>query len=286
MLDMTEYPELKLGAASKDYTLTGIIKWPQGGIKIGGTEKTLTLATENVLSGAKNVEIVGKVTLSAPNDISGSVTVQYGCTLSLAGEGTLLNAKVVVNRGTFALKSSSSQDILRVKDVELNLGTLSFSGAKNKFVTNRIEKLVVTGIDEANEIVGGTTQIQWGTDGHNVLKIGELIRTTPCFIHLNKDAILGEDRRIIIDKGAENVGQGVIGTDTCPVVPFIRREVKFVCNDPEFGLKILTDSEYMKDAETVLPDEIPEGKNIWLSPGKTLTIPENGVTINSIRTSY
>jgi hypothetical protein len=42
----------------------------------------------------------------------------------------------------------------------------------------------------------------------------------------------------------------------------------------------------MKYAETVAPDEIPEGKNIWLSPGKTLTIPENGATINSIRTSY
>ena len=286
MLDLTEYPELKLGAASKDYTLKGTIKWPHGDIKIGGTANTLTLATENVFSGAKNVEIVGKVALAAPNDISGSVTVRYGSTLSLTGEGTLLNAKVVVNRGTFALKSSSSQDILRVKDVELNLGTLVFSGTKNKFVTNRIEKLVVTGIDEVNGIVGGTTQIEWGTDGHNVLKIGELIRTTPCFIHLNKDATLGGDRRIIIDKGVENVGQGVISTDTCPVVPFIRREAKFVCNDPEFGLKILADSEYMKYIEIATPAEIPEGKNIWLSPGKTLTIPENGAIMNSIRTSY
>ena len=41
MLDLTEYPELKLGAASKDYTLTGIIKWPHGDIKIGGTANTL-----------------------------------------------------------------------------------------------------------------------------------------------------------------------------------------------------------------------------------------------------
>ncbi len=287
--DLSDHPFLRLGASGGDHAISGNVTWPATGtIRVGGGDRTLTLTADNVFSGKRDLDVRGIVQITTPSDLSGEVTIHSGATLALAKTATMTNAKLIrINRGTLSVKNDASGDLLKANIVLLNLGKLYFEAAKNKYVTNRIAKVILSGVDDFSPSIGGTAQISWGASGHNTFWIGELFRTTPCLMNLNKDdGGLGDTRRIIIAKGAENVGAGVAGTATCPVVPFIRRDGAFAYNDPETGLRLLNDAEYAMYTETVAPESLPAGENVWLSAGKTLTIPEGGASVNAIRTAY
>lgn len=269
-LDLSGYPDLVIGCAAAS-TLTGTIVPPSSGVVRLGSSAVLTLATENAISGSVGLEILGKVAFSAPQDMDGVVNILDGAELTLSGDGVgLPNADVVACHSTFRCVGAEGGTTLRTPKLTLQSGTLDVGGGSAAQSVHQIGEVV---LDTNPNGGGGVPQLAASAAGSaNVkLEIGTLSRERPVVWNCTIADIGATDFEggvnVVVADGVANVGLGVAGTASQPIVPWIRNDGHMMCYDVGRGLKALDAATRTEYSASHVGAPLAEHENTYVPNG-------------------
>lgn len=305
--DLTEYPNLSIGAGNTDAQLTGTLHPNADGVlRLGGGGRGLNLISENALPSTGRVEIYGNVVLHQQNDFSGTVYVHQGW-LELKNQyGGIPNADIVVygkagEMGVHINSSAKQGGSKRARNVTLYGGYLKHSGNKDAAVVNSIDKLVLDIHDPAYGVIGGLCQLQLFVSGKTAtLNVGTFERRNNMMFRLqgtvtNEKAQIGgaegeNTSRLIVGNDAQIKaelvgGGGPAGTPTVSIYPYsiLFSGVTYNVNDTmvtygENGFRPLDlDTEF---ARTLTPGTVT-AQNFMVPNGTTVEVAQD-TTVNCI----
>jgi len=299
--DLTEYPDLTLGAVG-NATLTGTLAAnPDGVLRLGGGGKSLTLATENALPDSGTIEIRGNnVILAQSNDFAGTIRIMNGNCLELKGETTAIpNADVQVMGGTFYINSNAGEGCRRAGTVHLHGGIFQYAGNKSTETFDSIDKLILDIRDFQYGVLGGVCHMNLYANGKTAhLNVGELERRHDMVWRMTGNA--SSNRLRIGGATGENTvqftvgdgsgvlselvgGGGAAGTTTISVYPFGFAACgtyydSLLTYDVSTGFRALDyETEY---ATTITPGTVSQD-NVRLAVGSTTGITLD-TTVNSV----
>jgi autotransporter-associated beta strand protein len=116
-ISMGNYSSLSIGA-NGNCDFSGTMSTNGSAYRLGGGGGTLTVSTQNALSGAKQLSVNGNVNITNSNNYSGATTVNSG-TLTLGGSGSISSSSSITLMSSGTLLQNSSTELNR---------TLTFSG--------------------------------------------------------------------------------------------------------------------------------------------------------------
>ncbi|MHA3771845.1 beta strand repeat-containing protein [Verrucomicrobiota bacterium sgz303538] len=125
---------LRLGA-SANATLTGTITPAADNVyRLGGAAGTLTLATQNALTGARSLDVgtngtaAGMVVLGNTNNYTGATTVSGGMTLGIVSVGSISTGSLTLTDGTLRLVGNADFSGLSSRAIAIGTGTIDTNG--------------------------------------------------------------------------------------------------------------------------------------------------------------
>lgn len=223
-IDLTNYPDLKLGISGGIFTYTGVITAAPGRPYILGGGNTLTLASDNALSGSHDVVLNGSVTINGVNNVDGTVSLPVGYTFTVGNEASLPNAVLEADADcSVTFNAGAAGSFTRLKSLLLRTSTLTLGTPS----AGAVEHIITDGIVvDTKPNGGGTSQIAGtGSDTHaTTLSLGTIVQAenSPCFLNISATT-LGDTIQIKCATPPDALAANdTVGTPTTPVIPWIR----------------------------------------------------------------
>ncbi len=273
-IDLTGYPNLKLGLSGNNFTYTGVITAAPGQpYRLGGGGKTLTLKDGNALSGAHDVILAGSLAVSGVNDVDGTIYLPSGKTFTIGVAAAMPNATLVAEGGTVNFNRSSGENTL-LRNLVLKTSTLNLAGGADGDVVHRISGTLTTDA----KLDGGVSRVTFTAAANNIaLRAGEIDQgEAPAFLCFPTTVGATEfgagGVNVVVDTPPAH--DGGAGTDAAGIVPWLlTTEGKPLRNDAAVGLRPLDSAtEYAAFTADATDPALSPYANLLVQGGSTVAL--------------